>query len=423
MGLGSHQVSQTFLEKSGLYTRMTTEEGVHHFVREANYASHAPAIVYMGPAEKHALTEYIPEFFRNWEPGARPQAGSFYLGNVLTRSEDEVVFERVFDLDKDAYLQNHLVNGYATLPGTFVTEIAAEAALALAPGWKVIALEDAVFQHFLRVYDRSRPSPKKIHARVIERRDDQVVVQVRVLTDIVGPGGAVLVKDKLHFEMKAVLRKEYPQAPRWERWNRLGDVAVPDPYHYPSAPVALNGMFVTTRDTRLHPLGKHARYDLKLDERDPVFSSFLVPSLLLDGLARIAVLNYVAGKYLPLVAPASIRRIDFYEAGNDCEWSRRYEEIELYSTPREFAFEGPQPANRFVAVRPDGAMLLQMKDIRGIVMGYVDRDTGEYVLPEAMKRLMEQTAEAGPAGEPVLEEPSDENSQGQNPGHRPGTPR
>ena len=202
VGLGSHPVFQTFLEKSGLYTRMTTEEGIHHFVREANYASHAASIVYMGPAEKHALTEYIPDFFRDWE--TRPQqTGAFYLGRELSRTENEVTFERVFDLEKDWYLQHHVVNGYSTLPGTFVTEIAAEAGSALAPGWKVIALEDAVFHHFLRVYDKSRPSPKKIQARIVERREDQVVVQVRVLTDIVGPGGSVLVKDKLHFEMKA----------------------------------------------------------------------------------------------------------------------------------------------------------------------------------------------------------------------------
>ena len=128
-----------------------------------------------------------------------------------------------------------------------------------------------------------------------------------------------------------------------------------------------------------------------------------MPTVLLDGLARIAVLNYVHGDYLPLVAPASIRRIDLYEAGNDCELSRRYDEIELYSTPREFAFEGPQAANRFVAARPDGAMVLQMKDIRGIVIGYVHRATGEYVVPEVVNRLLEKEAAADRMAETLLE--------------------
>jgi hypothetical protein len=279
-----------------------------------------------------------------------------------------------------------------------VPEIAAEAASQLVPGWKVIALEDVVFHHFLRVYDKSRPSAKKIHARILERGEEQTVVQVRVLTDVLGPKGAVLAKDKLHFEIKVVLRKEYPQAPHWEPWNRQGEVSVPDPYHFQSAPVALTEMFVSTRNTRLHPLGKRADYAVQLEENDRVFSSFLLPSILLDGLARIAVLNYVNGEYLPLAAPASIRRIDLYEAGNDCSLSHHYKDIELYSTPREFTFEGRNASNRFVAARPDGRILLQMKDVRGIVMGYVHRTTGEYVSPNAME------AQSGPeAAEPVLE--------------------
>ncbi|HWB95519.1 MAG TPA: SDR family NAD(P)-dependent oxidoreductase, partial [Bryobacteraceae bacterium] len=395
VGLGSHPVFQTFLEKSGLYTKMTTEEGIHHFIREVNYPRHAPSIVYMGPAEKKALSDYLPDYFnvpetRAAEPGKR---GSFYLDRVLERGSDEMLFERVFDLERDAYLEHHVVNGYATLPGTFVTEIAAEAASQLVPGWKVIALEDVVFHHFLRVYDKSRPSVKKIHAKIVERSEEQTVVQVRVLTDVLGPKGTVLVKDKLHFEIKAVLRKEYPQAPQWEPWNRFGEVAIPDPYHFASAPVALTEMFVSTRNTRLHALGKRADYAVRLEQNDPVFSNFLLPTILLDGLARIAVLNYVQGEYLPLAAPASIRRIDLYEDGNDCFLSHHYQDIELYSTPREFTFEGRNASNRFVAARPDGKILLQMKDVRGIVMGYVHRTTGEYVAPNALEAL-EQAPES-----------------------------
>jgi hypothetical protein len=384
---------------------MTTEEGIHHFVREINNAGHAPSIVYMGPAEKAALTEYIPDFFgRSGDASSDSAKGAFYLGKVLNRGEDEIWFERVFDLDKDSYLRHHVVNGYATLPGTFVSEIAAEAASQLAPGWKVIALENAVFHHFLRVYDSSRPSAKKIHAKIVERRDDCVTVQVRVLTDVVGPNGVTLVRDKLHFEIRVVLRQEYPAAPVWEPWSSFREEPVPDPYHFPSAPVALTGMFVSTRNTRVQALGKRATYDLKVDEHDTVFPGFLLPTIMLDGLARIAVLNYVHEDYIPLAAPASIRRIDFYEAGNDCELSRRYPDIELYSTPREVSFEGRHASNRFVAARPDGRMLMQMKDVVGVVMGYVHRRTGAYVSPEEMEALTGESASSAAGASPsVLE--------------------
>ena len=400
VGLGSHPVFQTFLEKSGLYTKMATEEGIHHFVREVNCASHPPSVVYMGPAEKAALTAYIPGYFAAADrPASTGGKGSFYIGKVLTATAEEIVVERRFSLETDPYLQHHVVNGYPTLPGTFVAEIATEAALQLAPGWKVVALEDAVFSHFLRVYDTGKAgAARRIHARVAERRADQLLIHVRVLTDITSPDGRVLAKDKLHFEMNAVMRREYPAAPRWEPWNGQGEVAIPDPYHFPSAPVALTDMFVSTRDTRIHPAGKRATWHLALAEDDAVFSRFVVPAIMLDGLARIAVLNYVDGDFLPLAAPASIRRIDFYESGNDMELWQRHGHVDLYSTPRDFTFQSRQPHNRFVAARPDGAMVLQMKDVVGVVVGYIHRVTGAFVAPERMNRGSEAAmAAAGPA--------------------------
>jgi hypothetical protein len=210
-----------------------------------------------------------------------------------------------------------------------------------------------------------------------------------VLTDVIGPNGRVLVKDKLHFSMNAVMRQEYAPAPHWERWSARDDVMVPDPYHFPNAPVALTDMFVSTRDTRLHAMGKRASWALAVPEGDLVISSFLVPTILLDGLARAAVLNYVNGEFLPLVAPASIRRIDFYEAGNDCELWRKYGPLDLYSTPRDFSFDGRDGGNRFVAARPDGTMVLQMKDVVGVVVGYIHRQTGEFVSTEKMNETSE----------------------------------
>jgi NAD(P)-dependent dehydrogenase (short-subunit alcohol dehydrogenase family) len=409
VGLGSHPVFQTFLEKSGLYTKMTTHEGIHHFVREVNCASHPPSVVYMGPAEKAALTAYIPDYFAVPErPAAAPDlapaplaTADFYLGSVLSRSSDDVTFERVVSLDTDPYLRHHVVNGYPTLPGTFVTEIAAEAASHLAPGWKVVALQDAAFSHFLRVYDRGRAAVKKIHARVVERRDDQLLVHIRVLTDVTGPNGRVLVKDKQHFAITAVMRGEYPSAPVWECWTRHGEVPVPDPYHFANAPVALTDMFVSTRDTRVHPWGKRATWQLNVADADPVFSRFLVPTILLDGLARIAVLNFVHGDFLPLVAPASIRRIDFYEPGNDCELWRKYGPLDLYSTPRDFRFDEELASNRFVAARADGTMVVQMKDVAGVVVGYVRAGTGEFVSPEQVRTI---AAVAGTAGDSIVAE-------------------
>ena len=390
IGMGANPVTAAFLEKSGLFTGMRTEEGVFHFLREIGQARRDAASVHLGDNERRAILAHLPGFFDALEPGnaVAPDASpatsrrhelGFYLGREVRRSADEAVFERVFDLDTDGYLEHHVVNGFPTLPGTFVPEIAAEAALQLLPGSVVVGFEEVIFHHFLRVYDARHPCTKKIQGRVLRRDGDHALIQIRVTGDVTAPTGQVLIRDKLHFEAKVLMAAGYDPAPVWPRWTNAPHVAVADPYHFDAAAVRLTGPFVSTAETRATALGKRAQFRPAIALDHPVFSRFVVPSILLDGLARVAVLNPVADDYIPLAAPASIRRIDIYEAGNDCTLAQRHAPIELYVTPREFALEGINPLNRFVACRPDGRMLLQMKDVSGVIIGYVHWTTGAFV--------------------------------------------
>ncbi|KVG56943.1 SDR family oxidoreductase [Burkholderia territorii] len=383
VGLGANPVTRAFLEKSGLFTSMRTAEGQHHFMRELGLGERAPMSVHLGEAERRAIETHLPGYF-DLDEGARAAVAAshepdFYLGAELARTDDSVTFERVFDLERDAYLQHHVVNGFPTLPGTFVPEVAAEAALRLVPGLKVVGFADAAFLHFLRVYDAKRPSVKRIDARIASRDGDTVQVRVRISGDVLAPGGQVLVRDKPHFEITVRLADAYAPAPIWHEPAAGAFTPVADPYHFDAAPVRLTGMFVSTTDTGMSDAGKQARFRLNVPGDDPVFSRFVVPSILLDGLARVAALDHVAGDYIPLAAPMSIGRIDIYEAGNDCELSSRHASIALRVMPRAFALEGPASSgNRFVAVRPDGRILMQMRDVTGIVIGYVHRATGAF---------------------------------------------
>lgn len=389
VGLGANPVTQAFLDKAGMLTAMSTEDGVHLFLREINLARRPNESVHLGEREKRAVLNVLPGYFDADEAPSAAAAPGFYLDRRSgPAAEGDAWFERVFDLDTDAYLQHHLVNGYATLPGTFVTEIAAEAALHLHPQEKVVGFEDAVFHHFLRVYDRRRPSLKRIHARTLVGDGGRRTVQVRVMGDVVGPGGQVLVPNKLHFEIKVVLAPAYAPAPVWQAWPERPFTPIADPYHVAAAPVRLTSMFVTTQDTGATPQGKRARYDLRIDTADPVFRRFVMPALLLDGLARVSVLNHVAEHYVPLAAPAAIRRIDLYEPGNDIALAARHPRLDLYATPLSFTLDEQRSENRFVAARPDGAIVLQMKDVSGVVIGYVHRVTGEFVARQQVEALL-----------------------------------
>ncbi|MGX1562919.1 SDR family oxidoreductase [Streptomyces sp. NPDC055506] len=378
VGMGAGELTKAYYERAGSYSSMPVPEGVHHFVQELHAPVRRPSVVHLGEAEKATVEKFYPGYLAQG-PGERPgEPGGFFLRREVSSDGRSAEFECPFDLRTDGYLEHHTVRGEPTLPGTFVTELAAEAARRLVPGRRVVGFEDVTFEHFLRVYRDVPTAPKRITAEVVEDEGDEggetTVVQVRVLEDVVAPSGVVLVKDRPHFTARVLLADAYPHAPRWDAWDHADDTPVPDPYHQPGSPVRLSGPFVSTSGTAVHPLGKRARYDLSLPSDEPHWQGFSVPCVLLDGLARVGVLDLPDDRRMPVAAPLSIRRIDLYEEANDHTLSTGPDPIGLYATPPGFGLAAERVENRFVAARPDGRMVLQMKDLRAALIGHVDAD-------------------------------------------------
>jgi NAD(P)-dependent dehydrogenase (short-subunit alcohol dehydrogenase family)/3-oxoacyl-(acyl-carrier-protein) synthase len=386
VGMGANPLTRAYFERADLYTHMAPEEGVEHFLRELGAPAHDPAVVHMGEAERRTIDRYVPGFLEGRPehptgvPGGR---AAFYLRRQLARGPDEALHECTFDLERDGYLGHHLVRGLPSLAGSFVVEIALEAATDLVPGLHLAALEDVAFHHFLTL-PGGRPATKRIHARVAERSGDRVAVHVRVLTVVVAPGGQVLVRDRVHFEARVLLAPDRPPDRRWEHWEPAGERPILDPYLVPASPVLLSEEFASTRDHRLHPLGKRARYAPPLAAGDPALSRFRTPCILLDGLARVGVLGVVAGHYVPVVTPTSIRRVELGADVNDCELVARHGHVELYCTPPGLPIRGRDAVNRFVAAAPDGTVIAVMEDVAGVAIGYVHEVTGELVTPEEL---------------------------------------
>ncbi|WP_425246810.1 SDR family oxidoreductase [Streptomyces sp. NEAU-NA10] len=383
VGMGAGELTRAYFKRAGSYTHMPVHEGVHHFLQELHADRRTASVVHIGPAERETIERFYPGYLAS---GADvpdvPGKGTFYLREPLSADADSAVFACAFDLATDGYLAHHTVRGVPTLPGTFVVEIATEAARHLVPGRRAVALEDLRFENFLRVHAGVRSTPKKITARVVDREDDLTVVEVRVTGDVLAPGGVLLVEDRVHFSARVLLRPETPEAPAWQHWDDADDTPVVDPYHVPASPVSLTGPFVSTARTRLHPLGKRSVYRAAVADRDPVLSRFLTPAILLDGLARTGVLHLEDDRLVPIAAPLSIRRVDLYEEANDIELTRRYGRLHLYATPPAFDMTHTAPDNRFVAVTPDGRVVVQMKDVSATVVGYVDADSGRLYSPD-----------------------------------------
>ncbi|WP_093800386.1 SDR family oxidoreductase [Streptomyces sp. Wb2n-11] len=387
VGMGADELTKAYYERAGSYSSMPVAEGVHHFVQELHAPVRRPSLVHLGDAERATVEHFYPGYLTAADTGTDAPdpapAPGFFLRRTVGSDGTSAVFECRFDLETDGYLEHHTVRGEPTLPGTFVTELAAEAARHLVTDRHVVAFEDLRFEHFLRVYRDLPPTPRRIYAKVVGTPGDTTVVEVRITEDVVSPAGVVLVEDRVHFTARVLLADAFPAAPRWEPWDTADDTPVPDPYHLPGSPVRLTGPFVSTTDTRIHPNGKRARYAPSLPADDPTWERFTVPCVLLDGLARVGVLDLVDGHLVPVAAPLSIRRIDLYEETSDLSLAGAADRIDLYATPPGFDLAAVPVDNRFVAARPDGRMLLQMKDMRATLIGYVDARTGDAVAIDA----------------------------------------
>ncbi|MGW1076956.1 SDR family oxidoreductase [Streptomyces sp. NPDC002537] len=383
VGMGANELTREYFKRAGSYSHMPVAEGIEHFLAELATPRRAPSMVHLGAPERATVEKFYPGYL----DGAAPEKGRFYLRRVLDGTDADggtvARFECPFDLDTDGYLEHHLVRGVPTLPGTFVTEIAAEAALHLVPDGVVVALEDVRFLHFLQVRRGVPQAPKKITARVGERIGDLTTVTVEITHDVVSPSGVRLVADKPHFTARVLVSTAFLTAPKWRDWDAEGERPVVDPYHVESAPVLLSGPFEVTTDTRRHADGSRSRFRPRFTEGTGPWGAFLMPTILLDALARTGVLDPVDG-LVPVAAPLSIRRIDLYQQANDAELAEQHGHLDLYVVNPGFSNTG-RTDNRFVAVAPGGHVVAQMKDLDATVIGYLDPATGVVHPPTAVE--------------------------------------
>ena len=381
VGLGSDPVTQSFMQRSGLFSGMGTEEGTDHLLDELR-GDHHPAVVHLGDTERAAIARRAPALLHQ-----APTEQPFYLGRVLEREPHRLVAERELNLEVDGYLADHLVNGVPTLPGTVVPEVVSEAALALFPGRCVTAITDLSLQAFLRVHPGRAGTVIRV---VAESTGSDPVVSVRVLSDLRAPNGILLKKDRVHFAATVHMGRELPSPPVVVPWPEDPDeVPAVDPYHVPNPAAHLTGSWVSTEDTRVRAGGNRATFAPA--SLPGAFAGFRVPVVLLDGLARTAVLT--GSRFAPLAAPLSVARIEFFDGRNDHALAGESPGgVELRARPGGIEADGRtevgdgDAANQLIAVAPGGGMLLRMSGLRGKVLGHVDTEAGGFHRPAQLDR-------------------------------------
>lgn len=346
-------LTKAYYDDAQYYTMMSNAEGAHHFFLELSDARRSACSAYLGAAELRTFDRLYPGYL---EFGGDHRKLGFFLRKFTRREPDSVEFECTLSLDVDEYLLHHVVRGTPTLPGTFMAEIAAEAAAVLVPGLDVVGLRRSTFHKFVKVYQGMPPVTKKITARIVERTDDGAVVEVRITSDLVAPSGVLLASDQLHFETTVLLRDGFPAAPGWDRWRPAAESALSDPYYAAGSPVLLTDEFAATSDIRAHPRGRRARFAFDAGRHRSVWERFALPAILIDGMARLTVLDPDE-----VSVPTFVAGIDLYRRANDVDLGGGAD-VEIFAT-----------AGNVVAVQGDTVVAVAT-GIEAAVIGRVAAD-------------------------------------------------
>ncbi|MGW1352091.1 SDR family oxidoreductase [Streptomyces sp. NPDC002409] len=382
-GLGSGSIVRAHTARTARLSRMTTAEGVAHFLTELRRCTHDEGgsdrlVTFIGEAEHHSFDTRFPglrtigntgghrppENPRAVPPGPPappgPSVPPGLLGEPVTRHADHAVWHLVLDLDTHGFLRDHLVDGRPTVPGVLLADIAVQAARALAPGLPPRGIDALTFSAWVRARTDGRPARYRVEARRRATRT-ACAVGVTIRSDVVAPDGRVLAHDREH--VRATVRLG-GTAPLPEPYGPLVGPhrTVDDPYYDAASPVLLTGAFRATDRCRATESGTGARWRPD-PERLSVLPRLSTPVVLLDGLARTPALAPAPDGHHPVAVPHHIERITLYEPGDDHDLVRTHPTgLRLHHSPA---------TGTSTATTPDGRVVAQISGMRATVLARV----------------------------------------------------
>ncbi|MFJ7194063.1 MULTISPECIES: SDR family oxidoreductase [unclassified Streptomyces] len=385
-GLGSGAIVQSHTARTARLSRMTTAEGVTHFLTELRRRSHEGGgkdrhVTFVGEAEHRSFDTRFPGLRATGKTGRHHPAApgvttrptdddvpprtsggtpAGLLGDPVTRHADHATWHLVLDLDTHVFLRDHLVDGKPTVPGVMLADIAVQAARALAPGLTPRGVDDLGFNAWVRARTDGRPARFRVEAR---RRGTRTAcsVGVTIRSDVIAPDGRVLSHDREH--VRATVRLGGP-APLPEPYGPLAATrrTVDDPYYDAASPVLLTGAFRATDQCGTTGSGTCARW-----RPDPEQLSALprlsTPAVLLDSLARTPALEPAPDGHHPVAVPQHIERIALYEPGDDHDLIRTHPDgLRLHHSPA---------TDTSTATTQDGRVVAQISGMRATVLARV----------------------------------------------------
>ncbi|MFG3399355.1 SDR family oxidoreductase [Streptomyces parvus] len=361
-GFGSSETNRGYLEAQGILTPITDEEGTQIFLSELTGAAAGSVGTYLGPRERGAFAVGRPGYVRKPRPAG-------YLHGSAERTQDRHSWELTFDPVQDAHLEHHLVDGKATVPGTLMLEIAAEAAERVCPHLVTHGFREALFEAFIKPFAGRRPLALTVTAVQMPdhpSKEGTVAVDVTIESDGPALDSRVPPTRRRHFRTRVLLGPDRRAGTTLPGPRAGTGRTVPDPYYQEDSPVWLRGIFFNTADSRAGNTGEAwSNWAPSLDGAD-MLAARRTPFLMLCAALRTVALSPDAAGKQSVYVPRALDRIDLYAPGaNDLELTQHYGDgIQLHTSGDK----------DFRAYAPDGSLLLEVTGVTMATMGTVSAD-------------------------------------------------
>ncbi|TDD61680.1 SDR family oxidoreductase [Kribbella antibiotica] len=366
-GFAAGPIIQEFAQREG-WTPISTRDGVAKFLTEVSQPEPTNTV----------MTNPDPQL---------PVGKSRQLNGTLRRPAtfliDEAVVSRAsltayrdFDLDRDSYLNNHLVSGHPTLPATLTLELAAEAACLLVPQLRPVGFRDVVLHRFIRVFRDKGLQRKKIKATLLSPEGSESSVRVSICQDITAPDGRVLIADQELADLTVLMRAE-PLASINLRLQSANDqIPLPGPSRFQDSAVQLSGIFASI-EAEGYEAGQ-TRSRLRLDGVGiaRLLPDLVLPSIMLDALLQTASLMMVADGRQPISVPSRIARLDLFTDRNDVALGRDGAGVTMVADAPLLDVSADRLRGKTaMAVTDGGEVLVRLEAYEAQVIQYADVET------------------------------------------------
>ncbi|WP_198013926.1 type I polyketide synthase [Desulforegula conservatrix] len=356
-GMATDETVRKVLTSRGL-TFLPLKEGIRHFKAEIAHEN-SGEVVFTGMDRAFDPDGLISDTENESEPGSEE---TYFLDSIISENENETVFGRCLDLNKDLFLLDHSMADTPVFLGATGIETMAEAACLVSGNGMILReMSDFAIPYGIKIL-KKRPVDLEITS--IKKADDQVLC--RIASKVISPSGHVT---KEHYKGTFIFSDsspedeyiEFPNLPSIAHEGELGQII------YQPSRLFMDGLFRTINSIRGFD-GETLVTSISDTSEKPFFKGitdldFMTPVVLVDAMFQTGGLFNMMSTD-ELVLPFGIKKMTFFDMPG------RYEECvcitrKIESNKKTDTFE-------LTLTDSDGRVFIKIQGFEMVKIGKID---------------------------------------------------